>query len=79
MATKHSGGPKFCISASTEATEMYPYQTFCLEEISLLVLFLITPKEYFMFFLLKMWKLATKFLVWRPNFYALVANGDQIM
>ena len=28
MATKHSGDTKFCISASTEATEMYHLSNF---------------------------------------------------
>ena len=34
---------------------------------------------FYVLFIKKCENVATKFLVWQPNFYALVANGDQII
>ena len=80
MATKHFGGggdTKFCIPASTEATEMYHLSNFSfLRDQSIGAVF-DYPKG--IFYVLFIENVATKFLVWRQKFYALVTNGDQII
>ena len=77
MATKHSKHTKFCISASTEATEMYHLSNFLfLRDQSIGAVFDYSKGIFYVLFIENV---ATKFLVWRPNFHALVANGDQII
>ena len=76
MATKHSGGggnTKFCISASTEATEMNHLPNFLfLRDQSIGAVFDYPIGIFFVLFIKNV-------KMWQPNFYVLVANGDHII